>query len=123
MGLLKILEGKVKIPVDIDSDDESYSYKELEKRRGNDEVYADLLLSINYTNCFIIIKLRKTNDLKEGDEALYCTKLCDKYDSKIRASKIKLKMDFHQKNTKWEVKYRYLVNNNGELSLEIGDDT
>ena len=92
MGLIDVLDGNKKIPPDKKAG--GYTDAELELRRANDELYADLVLSVNDPTCFNIIVSARTDKLKEGDDALAWEKLNAKYNSTNKSSKVSLIREF-----------------------------
>ena len=69
-------------------------------RDGNDDVYEDLILSINGETkegrvAFGIVKGCKTKDLPDGDACLAWKRLCNKYLSKSTSSLLKLTKKFN----------------------------
>ena len=100
-GLLGILDGEVTIEPDGKL---SYTQDEEEARQMNDEVYADLVLSVNDPSCFNTIFSARTKSLKEGDAALAWKKLCERFANSTRSSKVSVSREFKmcrlEKNTK-----------------------
>ena len=92
LGYLEVLDGKVHVPSD---SSEYLKEDELQIRKINDEIYADLMLSITDPTCFNLLMTSRTEALQEGDAALAWRILKEKFNSTNKASKITMIKEYN----------------------------
>ena len=89
-GVLDILDGEMKVPVDGKS---SYNDEEKSLRIRNEELYADLILNLQDEVSFGCVSRARNSNYKEGLASLAWKNLVEKYEGLQKSNKMDLKRE------------------------------